>query len=145
MNSHVTDVAAAAPEAALRHFEARLGFETDCWDVHDSMKTGRQDFVLLDVRSPEAFEKAHVPGAINVPHRTMTNERMAQFAGTRLFVVYCAGPHCNGANKAAVRLAKLGYRVKEMIGGVTGWVDEGFALATGDQPGSVRELEADAA
>jgi rhodanese-related sulfurtransferase len=130
MNSHVTDVAAAAPEAALRHFEARLAFETDCWDVHESMKSGQQDFALLDVRSPEAFKRAHVRGAVNVPHGTMTKERMAQFAGSPLFVVYCAGPHCNGANKAAVRLSRLGYRVKEMIGGVTGWQDEGFPFET---------------
>ena len=128
MTSHVTETPAAAPDAALRHFEARLAFETDCWDVHDSLKSGNPDFVLLDVRGREAFERAHVPGAINVPHRTMTQERMAQFAGNPLFVVYCAGPHCNGANKAAVRLAQLGYRVKEMIGGVTGWQDEGFPL-----------------
>ena len=60
----------------------------------------------------------------------MTKERMAQFTDGTLFVVYCAGPHCNGANKAAVRLAKLGYQVKEMIGGVTGWQDEGFPFET---------------
>ena len=133
MASHVTETPAAAPDAALRHFEARLAFETDCWDVYDSMKTGNQDFVLLDVRSPEAFDRAHVPGSINVPHRTMTKERMAPFADARLLVVYCAGPHCNGANKAAVRLARLGFPVKEMIGGVTGWLDEGFPLETSPQ------------
>ena len=130
MTSHVTETPAATPDAALRHFEARLAFETDCWDVHDSMKSGSQDFVLLDVRGADAFAKAHVPGAINVPHRTMTKERMARFGAHPLFVVYCAGPHCNGANKAALRLAKLGYRVKEMIGGVTGWQDEGFLFET---------------
>ena len=133
MASHVTETPAAAPDAALRHFEARLAFETDCWDVHDSMKTGNPDFVLLDVRSPGAFDQAHVPGAINVPHRSMTKERMARFADARLFVVYCAGPHCNGANKAAVRLARLGFPVKEMIGGVTGWQDEGFPLEASPQ------------
>jgi rhodanese-related sulfurtransferase len=58
----------------------------------------------------------------------MTAERMAQYPGDTAFVIYCAGPHCNGANKAAVRLARLGYRVKEMIGGVTGWQDESFTL-----------------
>jgi len=84
----------------------------------------------VDVRGGEAFDKAHVPGAISIPHRTMTTERMAQFAASTLFVVYCAGPHCNGANKAAVRLARLGYRVKEMIGGVMGWQDEGFPFET---------------
>jgi rhodanese-related sulfurtransferase len=53
---------------------------------------------------------------------------MAGFPPDTLFVVYCAGPHCNGANRAAVRLARLGLPVKEMIGGITGWLDEGFAL-----------------
>jgi len=128
MPSLVSETPAASPEAALVHFEARLAFETDCWDVYDSMRAGELDFVLVDVRGREAFDKAHVPGAINIPHRTMTRERMAQFAASTLFVVYCAGPHCNGANRAAVRLARLGYRVKEMIGGVTGWQDEGFAF-----------------
>ena len=130
MTSHVTETPAAAPETALRHFESRLAFETDCWDVYDSMKAGDQDFVVVDVRGRDAFAKAHVPGAINIPHRAMTRERMAQFPRETLFVVYCAGPHCNGANKAAVRLAKLGYQVKEMIGGVTGWQDEGFSFET---------------
>ena len=51
-----------------------------------------------------------------------------------LFVVYCAGPHCNGADKAAMRLAALGRPVKKMIGGIEGWRDEGFALRTGDRP-----------
>ena len=54
---------------------------------------------------------------------------MSVYPADTTFVVYCAGPHCNGANKAAVRLARLGYGVKEMIGGVTGWLDEGFTLA----------------
>jgi rhodanese-related sulfurtransferase len=47
-----------------------------------------------------------------------------------LFVVYCAGPHCNGAARAAVRLAALGRPVKLMAGGITGWLDEGFPLET---------------
>jgi len=130
MTSQVTETAAAAPEIALHHFASRLAFETDCADVYDSIKTGSRDYVLVDVRGHDAFAKAHVTGAINIPHRSMTEERMAPFAAGTLFVVYCAGPHCNGANKAAVRLARLGYRVKEMIGGVTGWQDEGFPFAT---------------
>lgn len=50
----------------------------------------------------------------------------------RLVVTYCAGPHCNGAARGALRLAQLGRPVKIMAGGITGWVDEGFGLATGD-------------
>ncbi len=48
-----------------------------------------------------------------------------------LFVTYCAGPHCNGAARGALRLARLGRPVKIMAGGVTGWIDEGFPLEEG--------------
>ena len=128
MPTAVTQPGFADPTTALAHFKRRLGVETDCDDVHESLKAGA-DFVLLDVRGPNAFARGHVPGAVNIPHRTMTAERMAQYPKDTLFVVYCAGPHCNGANKGAIRLAHLGYRVKEMIGGVTGWIDEDLALA----------------
>ena len=130
MTSAVTDIPAAASAAALAHFEARLAFETDCADVHAALAAGDAEFVLLDVRGPGAFARGHVPGAINLPHRDISAERLAGWPGETLFVVYCAGPHCNGANRAALRLASLARPVKEMIGGVTGWLDEGFELAS---------------
>jgi len=128
MTSHVSRYAAADAVTAYAYFRAKLGFETDCQDVHDSQQDGSVDFVLVDARGPNAFAAAHVPGAINIPHREMNAERMAAFAADTLFVVYCAGPHCNGANQAAMKLAQLGFAVKEMIGGITGWLDDGFTL-----------------
>jgi len=138
MPSLVTEPGFAHPATAIAHFEKRLGVETDCSDVYVSLKDGPADFVLVDVRGPKAFAAGHVPGAVNIPHREMTAERMSQFPPGAKFVVYCAGPHCNGATKAALRLARLGYPVKEMIGGVTGWVDEEFAL----ERAAVRETAA---
>jgi rhodanese-related sulfurtransferase len=128
MTSAITEVPPAPPSEALAHFSAKLAFETDCSDVREGMKAGKPDFVLLDVRGPDLFARGHVPGAISIPHRAMTAERMAAFAEGTTFVVYCAGPHCNGADKAAVRLARLSLPVKIMIGGITGWTDEGFPL-----------------
>jgi rhodanese-related sulfurtransferase len=129
MPSAVTEIPAAPSAEALAHFTRRLGLETDCADVHAA---GDQlDFVLVDVRSPKLYAQGHVPGATNIPHRELTTERLASYPAATLFVVYCAGPHCNGANRAAVRLARLGRPVKEMIGGITGWQDEGYALARG--------------
>jgi rhodanese-related sulfurtransferase len=130
MPTHVTETPAASSDMALRHFQDMLAFETDCWDVHESLKAGDVDFIIVDVRDRDAFARGHVKGAINIPHREMTAERIAQYPKGKVFVVYCAGPHCNGANKAAVRLARLGSPVKMMIGGVTGWLDEGFTLKT---------------
>ncbi|WP_097302802.1 rhodanese-like domain-containing protein [Pseudomonas chlororaphis] len=138
MTSLVRDIPASPSAIALMHFSNRLSFETDCSDVFGSQEAGEVDFVLLDVRGPLAFERGHVPGAINLPGRLIDAERLAGYSRDTLFVVYCAGPHCNGANKAAVRLAALGYPVKEMIGGVTGWLDEGFQLSVAvERPASV--------
>lgn len=126
----VTQVSAAASEEVIRHVQRRLALETDCWDVHDSISRGNQDFVLIDVRSPALFDRGHLPGAVNIPHGKLIASRLRDYPMATLFVVYCAGPHCNGSSRGALRLAELGRPVKEMIGGVTGWLDEGFTLTT---------------
>ena len=127
----VTDVAAAPAAEALAHFEKLLAFETDCWDVHSALAAGHPGFVVLDVRSAEAFAAGHVPGAVSLPHRRINEKNLAAHSADTLFVVYCSGPHCNGADKAAVALARLGRPVKKMIGGITGWNDEGLELSRG--------------
>jgi len=131
MSNAVTAVPAATSPEALARFEDEFRFETDCWDVHAAMASGEPGFVLLDVRGPDLYAKGHVPGAVHLPHGKIIASRMAQWPEDTLFVVYCAGPHCNGAARGAVRLARLGRPVKRMDGGVTGWIDEGFALETG--------------
>ena len=125
----VTETPAGPPARALEHFERLLALETDCWDVNEAMQSGSPGFVLLQTNSDLAgFDAAHVPGAIFMHHTTITEEALAQYPPDTLFVVYCAGPHCNAADKAAVRLARLGRPVKKMIGGAIGWLDEGFEL-----------------
>jgi rhodanese-related sulfurtransferase len=134
MTNHVTAVAPAPSSDAMAHFEQTFRFETDCWDVHDALSSGQSGFVLLDVRSPELYGRAHVPSALSLPHGKITAGKMAQWPLETLFVVYCAGPHCNGATRGALRLSQLHRPVKVMTGGLTGWMDEGFALREGDAP-----------
>ncbi len=130
MTTPITQTAAANSEDALAHFSNLLKFETDCWDTNESLKAVEQDFLLVDVRSPELFAASHIKGAINIPHGKMIASYMNRHPSDKVFVVYCAGPHCNAADKAAVRLAGLGLPVKIMIGGITGWIDEGFSLVS---------------
>jgi rhodanese-related sulfurtransferase len=130
MPSAVTQTRPADSTLALTYFSSALTFETDCWDVHDALSQGA-DFVLVDVRSPELYAEGHVPGAVNIAHGKLIESRLAQYPAETVFVVYCAGPHCNGAHKGAIRLARLSRPVKLMLGGVTGWLDEGFELARG--------------
>jgi rhodanese-related sulfurtransferase len=131
MPNAVTLVPAASPEAAVQHFESQLTFETDCWDTHEALRSSCAGFVLLDVRSPALFEAGHVPGAISLPHGKIIASRMSAYPRDTLFVTYCSGPHCNGAARGAARLARLGFAVKVMAGGITGWTDEGFELQRG--------------
>lgn len=129
----VTERPAADNATAIAHFQALAGVETDCWDVHASLDptTGApRDFVLLDARSSDAYATGHISGAVSLPHAQITADTLADYDPDTLFVVYCNGPHCNGADKAALRLARLGRPVKKMIGGVEGWHDEGFDLVT---------------
>lgn len=136
--SLVSDVPTASAEIAAAHFARCLSVETDCSDVAAAMRAGDQDFVLLHVvGEPSAYQRRHVPGAVHLPHRQITQERMAEWPPKTLFVVYCAGPHCNGADRAALKLASLGRPVKLMIGGIAGWADEGLPFASGSEPGAL--------
>jgi len=129
MGSTVSRPPAADSARALKHFERLLKFETDCWDVQHAITNKRMDFVLLDVRGEELFANGHIDGAVSLPHPRINADTLREeYPLDTLFVVYCAGPHCNGTEKAAIRLAKLGRPVKKMIGGITGWLDEGFRL-----------------
>lgn len=128
MSSMVSRPSAAGFEQAIAHFSSLLQFETDCWDVQHAISHKRQDFVLLDVRGEASYAQGHLPEAVLFPHSRISVESLALYPLDTLFVVYCAGPHCNGADKAALKLAQLQRPVKKMIGGVTGWQDEGFEL-----------------
>jgi rhodanese-related sulfurtransferase len=125
----------AVPGAAAQAFFAsKLSYETDPADVYTDMQHGVADFVLLDVRSPEAYAKSHAVGALNLPHSHISAETTARFAKDTLLVVYCWGPGCNGATKAALKLSALGFAVKEMIGGIEYWEHkERYPVERGDK------------
>lgn len=128
----VTDIPAASPDRALAHFERLLALETDCWDVNFALENGHDGFVVLDVRGPELYASGHVPGSVNLPHARINERNLGAWPAGTLFVVYCSGPHCNGADRAAARIARIGRPVKKMLGGMTGWRDEGFAVESGE-------------
>jgi rhodanese-related sulfurtransferase len=121
-----------SPADAAAHFAHRLAVETDVSDVHAALESGRPGFVLLDSRSTEAWEQGHVPGAVHLPGREIAERAAAELDPAVPVVAYCWGPACNGATRAGLALASLGYRVREMIGGFEYWAREGLPVATAD-------------
>ena|SRR5579859_1429491 len=123
---------APAPNAeALLHFTARLAFETDVSDVAADLAAEVPAMLVVDARSLESWDQGHVPGAIHLPTSQIAKQAAALIDSAKTVVVYCWGPGCNGAQKAAVEFARLGYTVKEMLGGFEYWVREGWAVETG--------------
>jgi len=122
-SSNVLEFTPAQSDIANIFFSNKLSFETDCSDVYADIKSGNNDYLLLDVRSTEAYEKSHAITALSMPHANITQASFAQFDKQTVFVVYCWGPGCNGATKAAKKISALGFAVKEMIGGIHYWED----------------------
>ena len=106
-------------------YKAKLEFEIDSWDLSVSIKNG-EPVTVIDARSSDAFGEQHIPGAISFPHRTMSPDTTAHLDKSVLYVTYCDGIGCNASTKAALNLASLGFRVKELLGGLDWWRRDGY-------------------
>nr|BFE66333.1 rhodanese-like domain-containing protein [Dactylosporangium thailandense] len=126
---------------AIEHFARRLRFETDVSDVHSALAAGGGNLVVVDSRGDQAWAQGHVPGAVHLPTADIAARARDLVDAGREVVTYCWGPGCNGATRAALEFARLGYRVREMIGGFEYWVREGLAFETSRGP---QRLPADA-
>ncbi|WP_372411215.1 rhodanese-like domain-containing protein [Streptomyces luteireticuli] len=126
----MTITAFAEPADSAAYFATRLAFHTDVADVHTALAAGTADFTVVDSRSTRAWDQGHVPGAVHLPTAHIP-ELAAEFLDpARPVVVHCWGPGCDGATKAALELARRGYRVKEMLGGIEYWIREGYEVET---------------
>ncbi|MYR43760.1 rhodanese-like domain-containing protein [Streptomyces sp. SID5910] len=127
----VLRVAPAAPDAAAAYFRASLALHADVSDVAAALAAGGDPgFVVVDSRSTESWDQGHIPGAVHLPTALIAEQAARLLDPAVPVVTYCWGPGCNGATRAALALAELGYRVKEMLGGFEYWVREGFAYET---------------
>ncbi|MFD0028804.1 rhodanese-like domain-containing protein [Streptomyces sp. NPDC055059] len=127
----VLRVPPASPAAAAAHFGASLAFHADVSDVASALAAdGDPGFVVIDTRSTASWDQGHVPGAVHLPTALIAEQAGQLLDRTVPVVTYCWGPGCNGATRAALALAELGFQVKEMLGGFEYWAREGFAYET---------------
>jgi rhodanese-related sulfurtransferase len=127
----VLRVPPASPAAAVAHFSASLAFHADVSDVAAAPAAdGDPGFVVLDSRSAQAWDQGRIPGAVHLPTALVPDRAERLLDRSVPVVTYCWGPGCNGATRAALALAELGFQVKEMLGGFEYWVREGFPYET---------------
>jgi rhodanese-related sulfurtransferase len=126
--SKVLATSPADPATANNHFQSKLSFETDPSDVYHDITNKISRIIVVDARTPETYARGHVPGSINMPHRTIDLPSTAGLPRDKVIVTYCDGIFCNASTKAAAKLTALGFKVKEMLDGMEGWRKEGYPV-----------------
>lgn len=115
--------------ASITHFRDKLAYETDAWDLNEMLRAGA-NVVVVDARSDAAYAHEHIPHAISFPHRRVTKESTLNLDRTATYITYCDGIGCNASTKGALKLAELGFQVKELIGGLDWWKRDGYPTET---------------
>jgi rhodanese-related sulfurtransferase len=128
MTSNALRHPAADPSAAAAHFAEELAFEADPDDVARDLADGTAGYQLVETRRPQAFDAVRIPGAINLPYWEMDEQSTARLDRDLVYICYCESFQCNAATKGALRLARLGFRVKRLAGGITAWRAAGFPV-----------------
>ena len=110
----------------IKHYQDKLKYEMDPSDLFAEFEKG-DAYIALDTRQSFGFEQEHIPTAINLPHREMTSATTEHLDKSKIYVCYCDGIGCNASTKGALKTAKLGFNVKELIGGIAWWKIDGYA------------------
>ncbi|MBP6385500.1 MAG: rhodanese-like domain-containing protein [Pseudarcicella sp.] len=113
-------------EAQIKHYENKLAYEMDPSDLFEALNNGDK-IVALDARKQLGFQSEHIPTAINIPHREMNLENTSHLDKDYIYVVYCDGIGCNASTKGALNMTRLGFKVKELMGGLQWWKIDGYA------------------
>ena len=139
IDSSVLENGTPEPGQTAKFMMEKLRFHTDSWDLAVDLKAGHPAIVVVDARSKDAFAQGHIPGAISLPHKEMTNASVAKLDPSKIYVVYCDGIGCNASTKGAYKLAHFGATVKELLGGLDWWRRDGHPVQTGSNPGDIRD------
>ena len=110
----------------IEFYKAKLLFETDSWDLFEAMKN-KEPVIVVDARAREAYDTEHIPQSINIPHKTMSELTTHHLDKSKTYVTYCDGIGCNASTKGALKLSTLGFRTKELLGGLDWWKRDGYA------------------
>lgn len=113
----------------IKHYQDKLNYEVDSADLANIFKRENIDkeVIVIDARTAEAYEEEHIPGARSFPHRTMNEESVKSLNKEALYITYCDGIGCNASTKGALKMTKLGFKVKELMGGLDWWKRDGYS------------------
>jgi len=109
------------------HFELKLQAVKQLADVVDSVKLGRRDLVLLDMRDRDDYQRGHIKGALSMPLEEI-DRRYRDLPSDKEIVTYCYNQYCQLSTIGALKLVEHGIPAKEMNVGWSEWVKLGNPL-----------------
>lgn len=96
--------------------------------VSDLKSAMKNEAVVVDVRDPNEFEAAHVPGAILLPLAMVPLKHTELPRGETLYLICQTGGR---SFTAATWLAQQGYDVRNVTGGTSDWISSGYDVTKG--------------
>jgi rhodanese-related sulfurtransferase len=118
-------VTPAAPTARIHWIGSFVDLRHPA-DLYADIVAGTPNLVVVDARYPEAYAREHLPGAINLSSSELNETVTAGLSREALYVVYCWDASCRASTKTANRLRALGFKVKELHGGLEAWRKQGY-------------------
>ena len=100
-------------------------------DIETFAKAYAEGATVLDVRNPDEYESAHVPGAVLIPLGELAERQEEIPAGDPLYVICAVGGRSLAATKA---LVDAGYNALSVAAGTKGWIEQGGEYVTGSAP-----------
>ncbi len=102
-------------------------------DVVTAAARRAEGAVVLDVRNPDEYEEAHVPGAVLIPLGELADRTGEVPTGVDLLVICRSG--ARSLRAAEHLLAAAGVEATNIAGGTLAWIDAGYDVATGAERG----------
>ena len=103
--------------------ESEASYRQVSMDEAIAMMEEENDYIILDVRTPEEFAEKHIPDAINIPNETIGTEEIPELPDKeQLILVYCRSG--NRSKQASEKLVRLGYTNIVEFGGINDWPGE---------------------
>ena len=109
----------ASPEKS----SGKNGYQQISGEEAAQIMAREENYILLDVRTREEYENAHIPGAICIPNETIGTEEIPELPDKeQMILVYCRSG--NRSKQAAEKLAALGYTNIVEFGGILDWTGD---------------------
>ena len=112
---------------AVKFFEDKLKYEIDPYSVRFIVDKKAIKYLIVDVRDENSYKAGHIPTAINVPSREI-DKNIKRLSKNKTLILYCYHVVCFAAPHVALKLAKNGFKVMEMVGGFDEWKKHGHPV-----------------